>query len=140
MEGMDQKDVYKCKQKQLFSRYIPIEMVRVKPFGKKLLGKNRSLFKQSLETCNLSENVDGESVVYAARELLAQKGHRKLMIVLSDGKPACGGSKTKQLNWHLSESVKDIQKSGVEVVIKRTKMNVGTIIITIDFYEKILFI
>lgn len=98
-----------------FSRYTPIEMVRIKPFGTKLLGQNREMFKQSLLTCNLSENVDGESIIYAAKELLSQNGHRKLMIVLSDGQPACGGSKSSHLNWHLKNAAKDIQKSGIEL-------------------------
>jgi cobaltochelatase CobT len=64
----------------------------------------------------LRENVDGECVQIAAQRLLAQKSEGKLLIVLSDGAPACNTSDYTSLRTHLRRSVQSVQRAGVKVV------------------------
>ena len=64
----------------------------------------------------LSQNVDGECVQIAARRLKTQRAERHILIVLSDGSPACPGDGFAQ-EKHLRKVVKDLEeKGGVEVV------------------------
>lgn len=63
----------------------------------------------------MEENVDGESVQIAHRRLMSQRAGRKVLMVLSDGRPACGGS-SDALNDHLTDIVKQIEARGTEVV------------------------
>ena len=61
------------------------------------------------------QNVDGESVRWAAKRLADQKQKRKILMVFSDGAP-CADSNTFLLEKDLKESVYMIEKSGIEVV------------------------
>lgn len=63
----------------------------------------------------LKENVDGESLQIAARRLLTQRAERHVLIVLSDGEPACPGD-YYALHKHLSKVTADLEAKGVEVV------------------------
>jgi cobaltochelatase CobT len=63
----------------------------------------------------MRENVDGESVLVAAMRLRSRKEARKIMIVLSDGQPACGGLRPA-LRHHLKRAVKEITQMGITVV------------------------
>lgn len=63
----------------------------------------------------LRENVDGECVQIAAKRLLQQRAERHVMIVLSDGSPACPGN-WAALSRHLKTSVQRIEAAGVEVI------------------------
>lgn len=64
----------------------------------------------------LRENVDGECVQIAAQRLMSQKSEGKLLIVLSDGSPACCSSNYASLNRHLRRSVQVAERSGIKVV------------------------
>lgn len=64
----------------------------------------------------LRENVDGECVQIAAQRLMGQKSEGKLLIVLSDGSPACHSSDYASLNRHLRRSVQVAERSGIKVV------------------------
>jgi cobaltochelatase CobT len=69
------------------------------------------------QSFGMSENVDGESVQIAAHRLSVRSETRKIMIVLSDGEPACASpAGDRLLDAHLKESVKNIEKSGIDVV------------------------
>lgn len=63
----------------------------------------------------LSENVDGECVEIAAQRLLRREESRKVMIVLSDGAPACPGDRAAQSN-HLKKVVLQVMRAGIDVV------------------------
>lgn len=63
----------------------------------------------------LNENVDGECVQIAGHRLRTQRAERHILIVLSDGMPACPGG-GGALNPHLKKTVKDLEGKGVEVV------------------------
>ena len=62
----------------------------------------------------LANNIDGESLEYAARMLTAQGGSRKVMIVLSDGAPCAAGSLPEQ-SVHLKRVIKRLEQSGMEL-------------------------
>lgn len=64
---------------------------------------------------SMCSNVDGESIQIASRRVLARREARKVMIVLSDGRPAASGD-FAALHQHLKDSVKLAEKRGVETV------------------------
>jgi len=81
----------------------------------------------------MEANVDGESVMIAAKRLMVQREKGKIMIVLSDGMPACPGN--GDLDLHLKQSVKEIESWGVNVVgigINSTSVQ--------NFYPKNIFV
>lgn len=63
----------------------------------------------------LKENVDGECVQIAHHRLVQQRADKHIMIVLSDGSPACPGDRSAQFR-HLKDVVKKIEASGTTVV------------------------
>lgn len=91
--------------------YIPI----IKSFGERLTSENKKRFAALPSVNWLCENVDGESVQIAASRLAQRREKRKILIVLSDGQPACPGD-FKQLVAHLKKSVRDVEKSGIDVI------------------------
>jgi len=95
--------------------YMPI----FKGFNERLTVEAKSRLAHLTEgDCHpwLRENVDGECLMIAARRLKSQRAERHLLIVLSDGKPACPGD-WGQMHRHLISSVKALDENlGVEVV------------------------
>lgn len=63
----------------------------------------------------LNENVDGESVQIAATRLMGRREKRKILIVLSDGNPACPGD-YRSLHRHLKKTVKEVENRGIDVL------------------------
>jgi cobalamin biosynthesis protein CobT len=63
----------------------------------------------------LSDNVDGESLVYGFERIRPRKEKRKLMIVLSDGSP-CGGYHKGNVDTHTRRVIKAIETSPVELI------------------------
>ena len=62
----------------------------------------------------IHENLDGESVLWAARRLAERPEQRRVMFVLSDGHPA-GARNTFQGAMHLKQSVLRVIEAGIEV-------------------------
>lgn len=91
--------------------YIPI----LKSFSERLSSENKKRFAALPEANWLSENVDGESVQIAAGRLMQRREKRKILIVLSDGAPACPGDFIA-LQKHLKKVVKDVERQGVDVL------------------------
>lgn len=60
------------------------------PFGRRFVRDNVLKGMAKISTC-LSNNVDGENILYAYQRLLCQKQSRKILIVLSDGEPSGSG-------------------------------------------------
>ena len=60
-------------------------------------------------------NVDGESVRWAAGRLAEQKQNRKILMVFSDGMPAAEGN-SHILNSDLKKAIQDIKRSGIECI------------------------
>jgi len=62
-------------------------------------------------------NVDGESVLWAAARLASRKEKRKVLFVLSDGKPNSNRDSEKFKVWqHLKEVVRMVSRHGIECV------------------------
>jgi Mg-chelatase subunit ChlD len=103
-----------------FSRIEPIAMLRFKGFEEsyRVARPRFAAMRQSLgdhRAYPMVSNVDGESVQYAARELLVRREKRKVMIVFSDGYPAAM-AQASHLQSHLVETVKRLEKAGVEML------------------------
>lgn len=78
----------------------------------------------------LRENVDGECLKIAANRLKQQRAERHVLIVLSDGSPACPGDYRK-LSAHLKDTARSLEDFGVEVIA------VGIMDASVrDFYDK----
>jgi cobalamin biosynthesis protein CobT len=92
--------------------YMPI----IKGWGERVTADVKTRFaKLTCDVPFMRENVDGECVQIASMRLYQRKETRKIMIVLSDGQPACGGE-SAVLDAHLKASVKEITKMGIDVV------------------------
>ena len=91
--------------------YIPI----IKAFSERLNIEVKKRFSVLPHEVSLRENVDGESVQIAATRILQRKEQRKILIVLSDGQPACPGD-SESLRRHLKKTVAQVEKMGVEVL------------------------
>lgn len=91
--------------------YIPI----LKGFNERLTSESKKRFAALPHVGWLCENVDGESVQIAAHRLAQRRERRKILMVLSDGQPACPGD-WRALQRHLKKSVKDVEKSGIDVI------------------------
>jgi cobalamin biosynthesis protein CobT len=67
----------------------------------------------------LDQNIDGESIAYFAKRLLARKESKKIQIVFSDGQPASSYETERCYDeWarHLIETNKQIKKAGIEQI------------------------
>lgn len=95
------------------NRVEPLYMPIFKQFGERFDRTVKERIAMIPSALNLSQNVDGECVMIAAKRLMARKEARKIMFVLSDGQPAapgCGG-----LREHLRKVVKDLPRMGIQV-------------------------
>lgn len=92
--------------------YIPI----FKSYAERLGTEAKKRFAALPHVHWLCENVDGESVQIAATRLLQRTEKRKIMIVLSDGQPACPSGNHAALHSHLKKVVHDVERQGVDVL------------------------
>lgn len=101
----------KCSREEYatYSRVEPIYMPVFKSFSDKFDSKARLRMVKMFETHWMRNNIDGESLNYAAQRLLAQGTKGKIMIVLSDGYPSAYGSDA-DLDKHLKETVAQLSK------------------------------
>ena len=97
-----------------FSRYEPIYMPIYKAFEERLgvVQKQRIAYSSARQGF-LRNNIDGESIEYAAQRLMRQREPGKIICVLSDGNPAAYGDPSA-LNKHLKDTVKDLNKRGIQ--------------------------
>jgi cobalamin biosynthesis protein CobT len=106
--------------------HIPIEMVGFselgrdnlmyvwRNFGDKLVSNDDLINSIVASSQNMRGNQDGEAVLFAYERIKKQKTKRKLLIVLSDGSPAC--SKDGDDVEFLERTVKSIEKSSTEII------------------------
>lgn len=83
---------------------------------KKRFGYNEKLGMASMTySGQKNNNVDGESVMIAVKRLMKQKAARRILMVLSDGKPTVVGAR-----WvgekHLKNTIEKVGKMGVECI------------------------
>lgn len=98
-----------------YSRVTPLHMYIFKAFDERL---NEA--KGPLSTIDMladGDNSDGEALLCAFDRLRQRNERRKVMIVFSDGMPVSYGDfGNAHLRRHLKDVVKQIQKSGVDVM------------------------
>ena len=92
--------------------YIPI----YKSFEERFTPTVRHRFAKAINDHFLANNVDGESIMIGTTRLLKRKETRKVMIVLSDGKPAAATSDHKGLYAHVHKAVADATKAKIDVI------------------------
>lgn len=98
-----------------WGRIEPLYLPVFKPFNGRLDTDSKSRIAHLTERPGwLSQNVDGECVQIAARRLKQQRAERHVMLVLSDGEPACMSG--RNLEPHLKKVVKESTAAGIEVV------------------------
>ena len=98
-----------------FSRVEGIYMPILKTFDERLNAQVKERFGWLPNCSMLRNNIDGESVENAARRLMARREEGKILIVLSDGYPACSGNSADQ-NKKLKDVVQDVSRAGVKVI------------------------
>lgn len=110
------RDAMEAERKRLgtvpsYGRSLPIYMPIFKGFHERLNAETKSRLANLTHRPDfLSENPDGECVQLAGHRLASHEGvERRILIVLSDGYPACPPG--NGLNPHLREVVKGLSKS-----------------------------
>jgi cobalamin biosynthesis protein CobT len=99
-----------------YARLEALSMPVFKAFHERLTTDAKSRMAHLTERPRwLRENVDGECLQLAAHRLLQQRAERHVLIVLSDGSPACSGDYTALVN-HLAATTKALEEKKVEVV------------------------
>lgn len=100
-----------------YTRVRPLRHLIIKKADERFrAARHRFASLSQFERC--AENVDGESVMWAARRLAARnrQGMRPILMVFSDGEPASMPEHHGLLNWHLKETVTRIEKAGIHVI------------------------
>ncbi|MET2951250.1 hypothetical protein ABXV18_24520 [Vibrio owensii] len=98
-----------------WSRLEPVYIPIFKGFNERFGVEQKKRLSSVTRTRFLANNVDGESLEYAAERLLRQKEPGKTIIVLSDGAPCAYGS-TWGFQKHLKEVVANLKKKQVNIV------------------------
>jgi len=98
-----------------YSRYENLYMPVIKGYNERINTETKRRFGWLPHSGLMASNIDGECVEIAARRLMGRKEAGKIMMVLSDGSPA-GGGNSRDLEYHLKEVVKKIEKSKVDVI------------------------
>ncbi len=59
----------------------------------------------------------GESILFAARELVARREERKVLFVLTDGRPEVGLHDDAATFQHAKDSIKRVERAGIDVAL-----------------------
>jgi len=100
---------------KFFTRVEPMRLSVIKPFEQRFKSCRHAFAnaKDSLMCCN----IDGESLLWAARRLAARRESNRVLIVLTDGLPNARPEKRNgALQMHLYRTVRKIQRSGIKVI------------------------
>lgn len=104
-------------EKSDLARFEPIHMPIYKGFEERLNPVIKRRFVKGFHHgIPLLNNVDGESVRYAGQRLLQRREVRKVMIVLSDGNPACSTEQRDAIYSDLHRAIAELEKARVEVI------------------------
>jgi cobalamin biosynthesis protein CobT len=100
-----------------FSRTEAIYMPIYKGYEERMTSDVRARFGKAYAHPNyMGQNVDGECVRIAMQRLLMQNETRRVMLVLSDGEPACATSHSDEIDADLHKAVSEAKRFGVEIV------------------------
>lgn len=100
--------------RQGFVRVEPLLIREYKDFGADWLSERERL--GGIDRHPLVQNVDSDAVKYCCKRLLAQQCERRVLLILSDGYPACQFTDTRVLSKDLKETVESFREAGVEIV------------------------
>lgn len=100
---------------RVFTRSESLYMPIIKGFNERIGTETKRRFGWLPNSRILRNNIDGECVEVAARRLMQRKETGKIMIVLSDGHPACHGD-SGRVAKHLKQVVKDLERAGANVI------------------------
>ena len=101
---------------------IPLEMVGFstrraaplhglfKSFNKRVSSQQLALNIGAFAEVSMNSNSDGESLAWVYRRLLQQQNARRILLVLSDGQPACTHGDSYGHTQHI---IKEIEKAGI---------------------------
>jgi len=96
-----------------YDRNIPLHHFIHKSFSTKLRFCTEAMNRIG---CLMSQNTDGESVLWAAARLATRKEKRRILFVLSDGEPYNGDTDPYKLQEHLKHIIGMVSKAGIECV------------------------
>lgn len=98
-----------------YNRNCALSLPIFKEFGERVTPEIKARFIEAVSGHGVRPrmNIDGESLMVALRRVLARKEARKIIIVLSDGRPA--GPDAHGLDEHLIGVTKLVEKAGVEL-------------------------
>lgn len=100
-----------------WTRYEPLYMPIYKGYEERLTpAVKKRLVHAAIVQRFLRNNVDGECVEIATQRLVRRRETRKVLIVLSDGSPACATRQSMNLNAHLHRAVAAATKAKIDVV------------------------
>jgi cobaltochelatase CobT len=106
-----------------YNSILPLVTIRYKEFGDKL-SRVKGFLGGMKDTCHYYQeyNIDGISLEQSGRELLRRPEKRKVLMVLSDGKPANpymsrsrGDNKGYDYKSHLESVVSSLMNDGIDV-------------------------
>lgn len=95
-----------------YNRFVPILHLIIKEFDENYLSAKENI--KYLTT--LGDNVDCESLAFALERLAQRKENRRILFVLSDGKPASSGCDSDIVIKDIKERIIEAKKSKIEVI------------------------
>jgi hypothetical protein len=99
-----------------FTRYEPLYIPIYKEFSERMAPQIRKRFAAAENVVAMQQNVDGESIEIAAQRLAQRPEERKVLIVLSDGNPACSSGESHKIDPHCKAAVEKTMKAGIETI------------------------
>jgi cobalamin biosynthesis protein CobT len=96
------------------TRILPMDMYVFKAFDEKLNHCKGAI--STIADCVAGSNADPCAVMYAAERLRARRTQRKILLVLSDGEPACDTWHDDRLYQRLKDVIRDCSKEFDEVI------------------------
>lgn len=99
-----------------YTRTEPLWMPIFKQFHERMTPTVRKRFAAAPHDLDLSQNVDGECIEIATMRLLKRTERRKVLIVLSDGSPACLSPYPAKIERQTKLAVEKAERLGVETI------------------------
>ena len=96
-----------------YDRLLPLHMFIFKQFEERLFEAKGGL--ASMRNMALWDNSDGDAIANAHMRLRERNEKRRVMLVLSDGMPACAGNRYN-INQYTRNAVQDAAKSGTDII------------------------
>ena len=96
-----------------YHRALPLDMYIFKQFDERLFDSKGAL--ASMMYMDLSDNSDGDAIEKAHDRLLQRQERRRVMLVLSDGSPACSGD-YYAVDRYTRQAVANAEKSGTDII------------------------